>query len=664
MTLLNNLSPVSEETDISQYESGITCETIETLLRLSSLTISPYPHPTETQIEKDIPFKRVLISLMGDWVECNRRLQALTALGENINAYVRILTPKILRTFPDVCRRWIIHAKREKISESGIAKLREFLSEEVEGALTTLKIKGEQTDEFCALPCTAAFNVNSKTRYKPDNYSKKPTPFCPFCNVAGHWPQDYKCVTDIDMSVQKLRTAGRCFLCTNKGHNVRSCPRKDKAFCIKCKRKHHVSICKNSNLTLFLGQLQINFVSTRRVDVLNLKVISTDNLKVRGFESHSSETRPRRRVRLELSSIWNKSSVSLSAFESSNTYAPHQTVPTDITLFAQQKKLKLADPHEKTDNLPIEVLIGVDFYWTVITVKSPKKLTESLVLMPSVFGWILSGSKSMTNIKVDETSVIHNICTDKVTLQKEDEDVRTLRIWRLLELKQAKKKRCLRLTEKFETVSRLLQVFDGSSHSQGHPSLNEVLEKGPNLLPEILATLLRFRLHKQAIICDGSQAFLQLTLSEEGRDAIRLLGFKTEKDADGETHLLNDFLIYGFSRLPFDLSPSPFLLSPSLRELVSKNFDIYPLAAKQLEGNIFMDDFIMRVCTEDEASALYSEVKNLMALNSLTLAKWATNSQRLRGTWQEDNEEFKAITEVLGIKWNTDEDISNQCQRH
>ncbi|GBN12603.1 hypothetical protein AVEN_235879-1, partial [Araneus ventricosus] len=159
------------------------------------------------------------MSLNNIFMECNRRLQALTALGEDINEYGRILTPKILRAFPnDVCRRWIIHAKREKISESDISKLREFLSEEVEGALTTLKIKGEQTDEFCALPSTAAFNVNSKTQHKPKNYSKKLSPFCPFCNVAGHWPQERKSVTDIDVRVQKLKTAGRCFLCTNKGH--------------------------------------------------------------------------------------------------------------------------------------------------------------------------------------------------------------------------------------------------------------------------------------------------------------------------------------------------------------------------------------------------------------------------------------------------------------
>ncbi|GBL81626.1 hypothetical protein AVEN_93420-1 [Araneus ventricosus] len=231
------------------------------------------------------------------------------------------------------------------MSESDILKLRDFLSEEVEGALTTLKIKGEPTKEFCALTSTAAFNVNSKTQYKKKSYSKKSSPFCPFCNVAGHWPQECKSVTDIDVRVQKLKTAGRCFLCTNKGHNVWSCPITDKAFCIKCKRKHHVSICKNSNSDLISltttnqvnifasnvthvqtakvfitgptgitkltrcildGDSQSSFVSTRLVHILKLKLISIDNLEVRGFESHSSETQPRIRVQLELSSTWNK----------------------------------------------------------------------------------------------------------------------------------------------------------------------------------------------------------------------------------------------------------------------------------------------------------------------------------------------------------------------
>jgi len=37
-------------------------------------------------------------------------------------------------------------------------------------------------------------------------------------------------------------------------------------------------------------------------------------------------------------------------------------------------------------------------------------------------------------------------------------------------------------------------VFDGSSHEDHPPSLNDTLEMGPNLLHEILATMLRFQL--------------------------------------------------------------------------------------------------------------------------------------------------------------------------
>ncbi|GFQ98972.1 uncharacterized protein TNCT_106681 [Trichonephila clavata] len=61
-------------------------------------------------------------------------------------------------------------------------------------------------------------------------------------------------------------------------------------------------------------------------------------------------------------------------------------------------------------------------------------------------------------------------------------------------------------------------VFDASSHFPGHPPLNDALEAGPNLLPDIFAMLLRFRLSKIAITSDGSQAFFQL-IADEDRDA-------------------------------------------------------------------------------------------------------------------------------------------------
>lgn len=58
-------------------------------------------------------------------------------------------------------------------------------------------------------------------------------------------------------------------------------------------------------------------------------------------------------------------------------------------------------------------------------------------------------------------------------------------------------------------------VFDPSSHEKYPLSLNNFLEAGPNLLPEILATLLHFRSFQRAIMGDEVQAFLQLSLNLE-----------------------------------------------------------------------------------------------------------------------------------------------------
>ena len=76
-------------------------------------------------------------------------------------------------------------------------------------------------------------------------------------------------------------------------------------------------------------------------------------------------------------------------------------------------------------------------------------------------------------------------------------------------------------------------VFDGFSHEDHAPSLNDVLEIGPNLLPEILATLLRFRLYPVGIIGDTGQAFLQLNLHRRDRDLTRFFWYRIIKDEDG-----------------------------------------------------------------------------------------------------------------------------------
>lgn len=85
-------------------------------------------------------------------------------MGEDVGAYGRVLTPNILRVFPDdIFRRWIIYAKSQKISEGDITQLIQFLSEEEEGAVTTNKIKqnGSLAPDYPLKSSLENFNVHS-----------------------------------------------------------------------------------------------------------------------------------------------------------------------------------------------------------------------------------------------------------------------------------------------------------------------------------------------------------------------------------------------------------------------------------------------------------------------------------------------------------------------
>ena len=73
-----------------------------------------------------------------------------------------------------------------------------------------------------------------------------------------------------------------------------------------------------------------------------------------------------------------------------------------------------------------------------------------------------------------------------------------------------KKERCVEI--KWRIVS------DASSSEGNCPSLNDIFEMGPNLLPEVLATLLCFRGYPVAVIGDIKQAFPQLSLDQKDRD--------------------------------------------------------------------------------------------------------------------------------------------------
>ncbi|GFR12332.1 uncharacterized protein TNCT_565031 [Trichonephila clavata] len=115
-------------------------------------------------LENLTPIKDLSPSALNElYIDCNRRLQALDVLGKKTQSYGRIWAPKILRAFPlEICRNWVVYAKRENLTESDIAKLMKFLSEEVEGTITANNIKGSLVPSYPIKPSLENFNVHSR----------------------------------------------------------------------------------------------------------------------------------------------------------------------------------------------------------------------------------------------------------------------------------------------------------------------------------------------------------------------------------------------------------------------------------------------------------------------------------------------------------------------
>ena len=176
---------------------------------------------------------------------------------------------------------------------------------------------------------------------------------------------------------------------------------------------------------------------------------------------------------------------------------------------------------------------------------------------------------------------------------------------------------------------------------------------GTNLLPEIFAILLRFRLHHIAIISDITQEFLQLALDGKDRNLTRFFWHRITQDIEGHYHTMDEVMTCRFARLPFGLTCSPFLLSATLREHADRHKATFPTAALLIDSKTFMDDFAAGTEHDKGAITIYYELTALMKLINFPLAKWASNSEQLKAIWRAEGQEIEVHTQVLGVEWNT-----------
>lgn len=196
-------------------------------------------------------------------------------------------------------------------------------------------------------------------------------------------------------------------------------------------------------------------------------------------------------------------------------------------------------------------------------------------------------------------------------------------------------------------TTKVRPVFDASAKGYNGVSLNDCMEAGPNLIPDLPGVLMRFCRWQIAISADIHKAFLMVGVKKEDQDVHRFLW-----DDDGIVRVMK------FTRVPFGNASSMFLLIATIRYHLSQCTDSYTVC--ELKENMYVDNLLTGCDSIKNACELTREAKDIMDRAGMKLTQWGSNCDKIG---QFVNCEFgdKCIGDeslkVLGMKWVASEDM-------
>ncbi len=168
-------------------------------------------------------------------------------------------------------------------------------------------------------------------------------------------------------------------------------------------------------------------------------------------------------------------------------------------------------------------------------------------------------------------------------------------------------------------------------------------------MPEIPLILLLFRLQKVAIIADIKKAFHQILLYPKDQDVTRFLWVKNpEKPLDSE-----NLICYRFTRVPFGVIASPFILAATLQYHFLQN---NPTFQERFSQHIYVDNLVTLVPDTAAAKELSHLANDLFRSVFLQLAQWASNEPQIRALLPLELAVQKALAKILGVLWDFEKD--------
>ena len=337
---------------------------------------------------------------------------------------------------------------------------------------------------------------------------------CAFCE-QNHYHDKCNVVTEIERRKEIVRKNRLCFKCLHVGHPIRKCTSRTR--CYRCKSSsHNTAICEkdwnkppnkkdeaeqdsslviNSQTSVLLqtanGMISDNseqrsrqikilldpgstktYVSKRIVKQINLKPIGSKKMNVKTFGNAEGEVKVLEEYEFCIKNPKRGCNIYMKGFAVPVICSPLTSQRVEIAekIYPILKELDLSDVNK--DNSNIDLLIGADFYWTVMEGEIKRCNADGLTALNSKLGWVLSGpfdgkASSMTlNLMTD------HVLNVQVSLSDEEEKLDKLveTFWNLDTLGIIKNE--LSVYDKFMEGVRFINGRYGSLTVQGREAVH------------------------------------------------------------------------------------------------------------------------------------------------------------------------------------------------
>ncbi|XP_011694053.1 PREDICTED: uncharacterized protein LOC105453629 [Wasmannia auropunctata] len=199
------------------------------------------------------------------------------------------------------------------------------------------------------------------------------------------------------------------------------------------------------------------------------------------------------------------------------------------------------------------------------------------------------------------------------------------------------------------STTKVRVVFDASAATDNGISLNDLQMVGPTIQNDLLALLIRFRVHPYVILADVQKMYRQVLVNPDQRSLQRIIWRFNDKDP---------IQVFELNTLIYGTASAPFLATRCLKELANLIENRLPEIAGIIRKDFYVDDLLTGAQTIEQAIEIRQSISQVLESAGFPLRKWASNEHAIIHDVPKKDQNLDSVnftndgmTKTLGTTW-------------